>query len=711
MTRRTAAGRMLASLSVAATCAVFVGGAAAVPPQSGVIDLLTYPKLRIDGSRVLERAGESVDIAGDVNGDGKLDLVLGVPGTANIFNEDRSGAYVVFGGTAASVIDLSTFDGQGFRIGGDPVPELGGATASAAGDVNGDGLADVVIGKQYADHNGRADSGSAYVVYGKASTSPVDLGALGSGGFRIDGATAMGRAGYSATGVGDVNKDGFSDLLVGAPYTADVGIQSGTAYVVFGSASPGNVDLAALGSSGFRIEAATSSGLLGISASPVGDMNGDGLADLVVGVPGTRSAYVVFGKVGTAPVNLGTLGAGGFRIQGPTTFDGTGEAVSGAGDVNGDGRPDVVLGASWDASNGRPYSGSASVVFGKTSATTVDLTALGDGGLRLGGAAVEDRAGWAVSGAGDVNGDGRADVLVGAPFADNNARTDSGSAYLVFGRTSTETLDLAQLGTNGYRFDGATADGRTGAALAGGRDLTGDGLPDVLVAAPRESRNPERQYGGSVYVFGFGQPRLAYAPLTATTGTAIAPHAPTQLERTGPASFQIAPPLPAGLSLDSAGRIAGTPTAVHQATHTVAIEDLVGVASAQLPLTVTAPPPPPPPRDRTAPRLAVKAAAAQRVVRQKRVVVRASCNEPCTLRAQGSIAILGTRVRIPLRAASAGRAATAQRTLGLALTKASLSRLSGFLAKGRRARATVTVTARDRAGNARTAKRVIAIRR
>jgi hypothetical protein len=116
--------------------------------------------------------------------------------------------------------------------------------------------------------------------------------------------------------------------------------------------------------------------------------------------------------------------------------------------------------------------------------------------------------------------------------------------------------------------------------------------------------------------------------------------------------------------------------------------------------------------DTVAPRIVLRATSPQRALRQKRIIVRASCDEACSLSALGTIRILGRRpARVALRSASSPRLTVGQRTLSLVLTRAQLKRLSGFLAKGRRARANVTVRARDAAGNQRSATRTIVVRR
>ena len=704
----------LSALSLVATFVTFVVGAQAVPPQSGVIDLLTDGKQRIDGAVHAGNAGKSVAVAGDVNGDGHLDVIVG----ANRVNKngiDLTGsAYVVFGPLPSTPVDLAALGSRGFQLDGSAAFDQAGWSVSSAGDTNGDGKSDVIVAVPWADNNGRTDSGTAYVVYGTTSTSTMELTALGDRGFRIDGEADGDTAGWSVSQAGDVNGDGRGDLVVGAPTADHGGSNSGSAYVIFGTASPANLDLVDLDDRGFRIDGALPVARAGDSVSRVSDMNGDGLDDLIVGAGSTDSqrgaAFVVFGKATTDPVNLATLGMGGFRIDGATADTVTGRVVSGAGDVNGDQRPDVIVGAEDSSNNGRSRSGSAYVVFGKTSNQPVDLAALGNAGFRIDGAVAEDSAGMAVAGAADVNGDRLADVLVGAPEAGNNGRDTSGSAYVVFGRPSTTTIDLAQLGSGGYRLDAPLRTDWLGEAVASGGDVTGDGVPDLLIGSPRgfpQGRGDE----GAVHVFSFGPPRLAYgAPAVGTVGQALTQQAPSQLERTGPATFQVSPALPAGLTIDAAGRVNGTPTATHaQTTHTVTMEDLVGTVSAGLTITVVAAPAPP---DTAAPRLTLRATSPQRALRQKKILVRASCNEACSLSALGTITILGRRpARVALRSAIAPRLTAGQRTLSLVLTRAQLKRLSGFLAKGRRARANVTVRARDAAGNRRTATRAIAVRR
>lgn len=402
---------------------------------------------RIDGAVAGHLAGYGVADAGDVNADGIDDVLLGAPLTGYNSRSGSGSAYVVFGKTAnTTTVDLASLSTQGYRVDGPTANDQSGYSVANAGDVNDDNRPDLIVGAPITDFNGRTDSGSGIVVFGQAGTAGIDTGSLGTKGFRIDAVTAGDQAGISVAGAGDVNKDGFDDVIVGARFAnPSTRADAGAAYVVFGkSANQTAVDLASLNTQGYSIAGALTLDVAGYTVANAGDVNGDTILDVIVGAyqadnngrAGSGSAYVVFGKtVNQTAIDLASLGAQGYRIDGAVAGHSAGIAVAGAGDVNGDSLADVLVGVPLTDYNGRADSGSTYVLFGKASQAGIDLAALGTQGYHVDGAAAGDQAGAWVASAGDVNLDGRPDVLVGSPLADKNSRASSGSVNVLLSPT------------------------------------------------------------------------------------------------------------------------------------------------------------------------------------------------------------------------------------------------------------------------------------
>ncbi|HHZ94189.1 MAG TPA: hypothetical protein EYN67_01225, partial [Flavobacteriales bacterium] len=407
------------------------------------------------------------------------------------------------GGYSASM-DLSSLDGSnGFRLDGVDADDYSGKSVSNAGDINNDGYDDVIIGAYRADPNG-GGSGGSYVVFGKASgwSASLDLSSLdGSNGFRLDGVDAGDWSGGSVSSAGDVNNDGYDDVIIGA-YTADPDGKSsaGESYVVFGKASGWNasLDLSSLdGSNGFRLDGVDAGDNSGKSVSNAGDINNDGYDDVIIGAykadpngGNSGESYVVFGKASgwNASLDLSSLdGSNGFRLDGVDVADYSGISVSSAGDVNNDGYDDVIIGAYLGDPNANA-SGESYVVFGKASGwnASLDLSSLdGSNGFRLDGVDATDYSGWSVSNAGDINNDGYDDVIIGAYKADPNG-SNSGESYVVFGKASgwSASLDLSSLdGSNGFRLDGVDADDWSGWSVSNAGDINNDGYDDVIIGA------------------------------------------------------------------------------------------------------------------------------------------------------------------------------------------------------------------------------------
>ena len=469
-------------------------------------------------------SGSSVSGAGDINGDGVDDLIIGADGADP--NGGSSGeGYVVFGGSSVGVggiFELSSLDGSaGFVINGVSPFDFSGQSVSGAGDINGDSVADLIIGASTADNNGNA-AGESYVVFGGSvvgNSGDLELSALdGSDGFVINGIGGYDYTGVSVSGAGDVNGDGIGDVVIGAmtPFGFDGGYDNsgrGETYVVFGGVSVGGTgqfELSALdGSDGFAIPGIDAYDYSGGSVSSAGDVNGDGVADLIIGAPiadpnGNFSAgesYVLFGGSGVGSggtIELSDLdGNDGFVINGIDMSDSSGRSVSSAGDINGDGVADLIIGAASADPNGNNSAGESYVLFGGSgvgSGGTFELSDLdGSDGFVINGIDGSDNSGISVSGAGDINEDGVADLIIGARLADPNTNLNAGESYVLFGQAPisvqqcnglTVTVDLNLGQTPGPGDDvilgTPTADIING--LAGNDTICGEGGDDIINA-------------------------------------------------------------------------------------------------------------------------------------------------------------------------------------------------------------------------------------
>lgn len=452
----------------------------------------------------------------DVNNDGIADMIIG----AFISNSQKGAVFVVFGSRNGfdNPLLLDDLDGtDGFRINGIAASDWTGYHV-ASGDINGDGIADIIISAEQADPGGRSAAGSVYVLFGGKGEQPtgtapwpavIELSDLdGTNGFRMDGTTAGDQLG-TAIAAGDINGDGKTDLLMGA-YGRNS--NDGAIYVLFGGSGPKTgastwsanwtspPALASLnGTNGFRVDGRTGAAeKLGNQGLLAANINGsaDGIPDLIMGANSadnssrinSGSVYVIFGKTSawssSFAVNTVATPATGFQIDGEIAGNLIGAYMS-AGDINGDNIPDLVMGAADTngTNNGKQY-----ILFGKTTAwANTDLANInGTNGFKF--ADTVSMGQMFRNAVGDINRDGFADLITGASGASGHDK-----AFVLFGGKGEKpnneapwptelTIDDLD-GTNGFELDGTgvTSGAYFGYGVGAG-DINGDGKPDLIAA-------------------------------------------------------------------------------------------------------------------------------------------------------------------------------------------------------------------------------------
>ncbi|WP_199247574.1 VWD domain-containing protein [[Phormidium] sp. ETS-05] len=408
--------------------------------------------------------------------------------------------------------NLSTLNGgNGFVLKDTEAGSFSGVSVSKIGDFNGDNIDDLIVGAFAADPNGSNAAGKSFVVFGTTAGFPADfdLSTLnGSNGFVLNGIDAESFSGGSVSSAGDINNDGFDDVIVGAFGAAvDGKNNAGKTYILFGSnAGFSALNLSELnGSNGFVLNGTNEFDYLGLAVSSAGDINDDDFDDILIGVPGAAGGgsgktYILFGRSqGFAPsLNLTEInGDNGFVINNAAANAGI--SVSKAGDINSDGIADLIIGTEADP-NSANTAGESYVVFGSSDKfpANLNLSELnGSNGFILNG--IDKNSGTSVSSAGDINGDGIDDLMVA-----ENAENALGKNYIVFGSNKgfAASLDLSKLdGKNGFLvFNGIDGNSITSVNTAG--DMNGDGIDDIALGVSASTVNDKFAAGKTYIMFG-----------------------------------------------------------------------------------------------------------------------------------------------------------------------------------------------------------------
>ncbi len=480
--------------------------------------------------------------AGDINGDGIDDLLLGSRNCRDFTGADKDAldhglatgcAYLVYGSnTPPSDIDLANLGSAGVLLVSGSEPGNIGTQVAGIGDFNNDGTPDFAVSGENA-----GPGGIVYIIFGSDSLpSVINLSDLGSLGIKIYG-EANTKFGTSLSRAGDVNNDGIPDVIVGAPiaqnvtadFVADPSSQfrrrTGAVYVLFGSDSwPQTIDVIQMGNRGQFISGTAQEDRLGSSVSDAGDVNGDGIDDVVVSAfnasPAGRAsagrAAIIYGSsTPESYIHLGTLGAGGVNIYGANEHDRLGNAVSCAGDFNNDGIADVMIASERSAVGLLRDAGRVYIIYGSDSLPgTVDLDSPSTAITEVIGDSNTGFLGHAIQCVGDFNQDGTSDILIGAPKRNVDGRSQAGRSYLILGRDNPDpTFEVANFTQDdGLILNGIDPGDFSGYCVSDAGDFNGDGAPDIGICA--EKASPLSRLGAGEFYVIHGNPLTAPESLT-----------------------------------------------------------------------------------------------------------------------------------------------------------------------------------------------------
>ena len=463
-------------------------------------------------------SGFSVAGAGDVNGDGYDDILIGARG--NDESGDEAGQiYLIFGKSSDWSMDTDLSKSNASFLGED-AHDFSGCSVAGAGDVNGDGYDDILIGAKYNEEGGN-EAGQTYLILGKESGWAMDTD-LSASAASFWGEDQYDRSGCSVAGAGDVNGDGYDDILIGAFWERDGGDRAGQTYLILGKASGWSIDTD-LSASDASLLGEGPLDFSGSSVAGAGDVNGDGYDDILIGAyydddggDHAGQTYLILGKASGWAMDV-DLSASDASFWGEAYWDWSGCSVAGAGDVNGDGYDDILIGAPSNNEVGNS-AGQTYLILGKASGWAMDTNLSASDASFLGVDAC-DYSGRSVTGAGDVNGDGYDDILIGEADVGN-----AGCSHLILGKASGWTMDI-DLSSSDASFEEECANDYLLLSVACAGDVNGDGYDDILIGAP--GNDDSGNYSGQTYLilsgYNFG-PRLYFENLSLSNS-----HTPTNI--------------------------------------------------------------------------------------------------------------------------------------------------------------------------------------
>ncbi len=451
------------------------------------------------GEAATDNSGHVINNAGDVNGDGYSDLLIS--SYRNGEQAEFAGqTYLIFGKASGWNMDASLSSADASFL-GEVTYDCSGLSISSAGDVNGDGYDDILIGAYTNDETpDNDDAGQTYLIFGKSSGWSMDV-PLSSVDASFLGETANDYSGKSVSSAGDVNGDGYDDILIGAYGFNEF---TGQTYLILGKSSGWDMDVS-LSAADASFIGESAGDYSGYTVCGAGDVNGDGYDDILIGAYRNGEAaglagqtYLILGKSSGWSMDV-SLSSADASFWGEAAHDYSGYSISGAGDVNCDGYDDILV-SSYLNGETAGSAGQTYLIFGKSSGWSMDVS-LSSVDASFLGEASGDMSGQSVSGAGDVNGDGYSDILIGAYRNDEGPGSDdNGQTYLVYGKSSGWSMDVS-LSTADASFVGEAIDDYSGYSVSGSGDVNGDGYSDLLIGAYGNDEGPDNDAGQTYIIF------------------------------------------------------------------------------------------------------------------------------------------------------------------------------------------------------------------
>ncbi len=453
-----------------------------------------YPDATFVCKNAHERCGYSAAGAGDVNGDGFDDFM--VAAYHNYLHGWNSGGVYLIAGALnqrwGMNVDIEAAATAIFR--GSQDYDMVGYCVAGRGDFNGDGLADMIIGAPGTWDRMPETPGWAYLVFGRRELDwGKDYQLAVSADVKLVGERPLDQFGYSVSFVGDINHDGYDDIICGAPYRNQYRKWDGKAYLVLGSAKgwDGDQPVAKKAVASFFYPAEQA--LTGYSVAGVGDVNQDGTSDFVIGVPGANVACLILGR---PSVDWGLdfdLHNADYKFWGEYEGDFAGSWISAANDVNHDGYPDFMISAIQSYFNG----GRIYLILGRKSWPGRDIM-LAKADASFIGEDVETHTGFCTSGLKDYDGDGYDDLLIGARYLNSLDIPHAGKMYLIKGRATGWQRDT-NLEHSDYYFWGPDSITCAGWQVADVGDVNGDRAHDFITSGPFNSTGAH--WGGKIFFF------------------------------------------------------------------------------------------------------------------------------------------------------------------------------------------------------------------